>query len=154
VASSDKPIANTSLPPSSNVIRHISPQFIDGDTIDGSGFLRRPAEVAPSVNWLEWFDPPIELQIDGVRKCSNRTFKKSHLLVQLNADQTKAHVKAAHPDNLALEFIHDPLEQTNDNKEDHSHSLILGVPVKETPEAELVKDLLAQCICARFPAIK
>ena len=73
-------------------------------------------------------------------------------LVSINVGQTIQYVISQHPDNLALSFVHDPLEVEGDYRADPSHSLIKGLPVNDGPEAELVKDLLVDCIQARYPA--
>jgi hypothetical protein len=51
--------------------------------------------------------------------------------------------------------VHDPLDADGHYPADPSHSLILGVPVQNSPEAALVKDLMADCVLnPLFPAVQ
>lgn len=147
------PVAGSALPNDGHVLRHIRSQFVDGENIDGNGFLRRKNEDdGSSVNWLEWFEPPPENQVSGVRGLARLKPGAAAKLVSINVGQTIQYVISQHPDNLALSFVHDPLEVEGDYRADPSHSLIKGLPVNDGPEAELVKDLLVDCIQARYPA--
>lgn len=146
------PVAGSELPDASNVLRYIGGRHIDGENVNGAGFLRRPGEAASSVNWLEWFDSPLENQVRGVRELARLKYGATALLVSLNVGQTKRYIASEHPENLALSFVHDPLEAEGQHRADPSHSLIRGVPTSDGADAELVKDLLVDCIQARFPA--
>lgn len=143
-----RPVPQKGLPVSENnhVLRYIPPRHIEDGVVNGEGFLARPGENAPSVNWLEWFDPPIESQVAGVRSMSRLTYAKTGQLARLNVGKTTQYVRENDPTGLALSFVHDPLEADGAHSADPSHSLIHGVPVQDSPEAALVKDLIADCI--------
>jgi hypothetical protein len=136
-----------------HVLRYMRPRHVDGGVVNGEGFLTRPGEDAPSVNWLEWFDQPIENQVAGVRRLARLTYAKTGLLARINVGQTIRYVRENAPGGLALSFAHDPLDTNRTHPADPSHCLIRGVPVLDTPEAALVKDLIADCILQLFPAV-
>jgi hypothetical protein len=148
------PQKGSSIPESDHVLRYIRPRHVEHGVVNGEGSLTRPGEDAPSVNWLEWFDPPIENQVAGVRSVTRLTYAKTGQLVRLNVGQTTRYVRDNDPNGLNLSFVHDPLDAHETHPADPSHSLIQGFPVQDTPEAALVKDLIADCVLnPLFPAV-
>jgi len=148
------PQKGSSIPESDHILRYIRPRHVENGVVNGEGFLTRPGEHAPSVNWLEWFDPPLENQVAGVRSVTRLTYAKSGQLVRLNVGQTTRYVRENDPNGLTLSFVHDPLDAYGTHPPDPSHSLIEGVPVQDTPEAALVKDLIADRVLSPlFPAV-
>ena len=142
----DLPQSGSPIPESDHVLRYIPPRHVQDGVVNGEAFLTRPAENAASVNWLEWFDPPIEEQVGGVRSAKRLRYAKTGLLARLNVGQTARYVKENNAYGLELHFVHDPLEAEEGHRPDPSHALIGGVPVKDNPEAALIKDLIADCI--------
>lgn len=140
------PEAGSAIAACDHVIRYIRPRHIHDGVVNGDGFLGRPGEAAPSVNWLEWFDPPIEQQVAGVRSVARITYAKTGQLVRLNVGSTIRYVWENDPGRLLLQFVHDPLDEDGHFPSDPSHALIVGVPVADSPEAALIKDLIADCI--------
>jgi hypothetical protein len=64
------------------------------------------------------------------------------------------YVRENDPNGLTISFVHDPLDANETYPADPSHCLVPGVPVQDTPEAALVKDLIADCILPPlFPAV-
>jgi hypothetical protein len=152
----NKPIPQKglSVPEADHVLRHIRPRHVENGAVNGEGFLARPGEDAPSVNWLEWFDPPIENQVAEVRSVTRLKDAKTGQLARLNVGHTTRYVRENDPNGLILSFAQDPLDADDNYPADPSHSLIRGVPVQDTPEAALVKDLIADCIIPPlFPAV-
>jgi hypothetical protein len=135
-----------------HVVRYIKPQHIDDGVINGNGFLSRPGEDAPSVNWLECFDPPLENQVAEVRRLARITYAKTGRLARLLVSTTTNYVWENSENHTLLKFVHNELEPTDTHPKDPSHALILGIPVENTPEGELVKDLIADCVIDTFPA--
>lgn len=147
------PVAGSPLPLDDNVLRLIRPQYVDGDNIDGAGFLRRPNENdGASVNWLEWYAPPPEAQVNSVRGVARLKYGATAILVSLNVKKTIEYVSSQLNNEVNLAFVHDPLGAEEAFPADPSHSLVIGLPTTDGPEAELVKDLLVDCIKDRFPA--
>lgn len=152
--SKQAPQKGSPLPDCDHVLRYIGPRHVDNGVVNGAGFLARPMEVAASVNWLEWFDPPVEEQVVGVRSLTRLNYAKSGKLVRLNVGHTARYVRENDPNGLILTFVHDPLDECGAHPPDPTHSLIKGVPMQDTPEAALVKDLIADCILPPiFPAV-
>ena len=95
------------------MLRYIRRKHVDGEKnlIDGAGFLPRPNEAAPSVNWMECFAPPTENQCNEI--CARRRIKyeKRGKLVRLNVGHTRNHVQTNAPSQVQvqLNFIHEPL---------------------------------------------
>jgi hypothetical protein len=148
------PQKGTPLPDTDHVLRYIKPRHVENGVVNGEGFLTKPGEDAPSVNWLEWFDAPIENQVAGVRSAARLIYAKTGQLARLNVGQTTQYVRENDPSGLTLAFVHDPLDSNKTFGADPSHALIQGVPVQDTPEAALVKDLIADCILRPlFPAV-
>lgn len=148
------PQKGSPIPESDHVLRYIRPRHVENGVVNGEGFLTRPGEDAASVNWLEWFDPPIENQVAGVRSLARLNYAKTGQLARLNVGQTIRYVRENDPNNFVLSFMHDPLNAEGEHMDDPSHSLIHGVPVQDTPEAALVKDLIADCVLnPLFPAV-
>jgi hypothetical protein len=148
------PQKGLSVPEADHVLRYIRPRHVENGVVNGEGFLARPGEDAPSVNWLEWFDPPIENQVAEVGSVTRLKYAKTGQLARLNVGHTTRYVRENDPNGLTLSFVHDPLDADDDYPADPSHSLIHGFPVQDTPEAALVKDLIADCIIPPlFPAV-
>ena len=64
-------------------------------------------------------------------------------LVELNVGITKEQVG---PILDELRFIPTPLAADENYEADPSHSEIVGLPPKDSPEAELIGDMIAECV--------
>jgi hypothetical protein len=141
------------LPDDHHVLRYIGKKHVDNGVVNGSGFLRRPSEDASSVNWMECFPPPEINQILEVINRRRLKYEKRAQLVKLNVGHTKAYIFENSPGKTKLAFVHDPLPAEGAFLEDQSHALICGVPVLDTPEGEMIKDLLGECIIEKYPVV-
>ncbi len=137
---------NGPIPDDHHVLRYTAPRHVDGGIVNGAGFLRRPTEDGFSVNWLEYFDHPIENQVQGGRDVARLRYAKTGLLARLNIGATRNYVRQNSPERLELSFVHDLLIAEGDFPADPSHALIKGIPTADSLEAELIKDLIADCI--------
>jgi hypothetical protein len=148
------PRSGSPVPDDHHVLRYIAPRHVENGVVNGEGFLKRPGEDASSVNWLEHFDSPLENQVEGVRSAARLRYAKTGQLARLQVGATATYVRQNSPDGLQLSFVHDPLPVDGDFVADPSHALIKGVPVADSVEAALIKDLLADCILPPlFPAV-
>jgi hypothetical protein len=148
------PQKGSTLPDADHVLRYIRPRHVENGVVNGEGFLMKPDEDAPSVNWVEYFELPIDDQIDGVRGVARLTYAKTGQLARLNVGQTAQHVRENDPNHLVLLFEHDPLDSDHKHAADPSHSLMRGVPVQGTLEATLIGDLIAECVLPPlYPAV-
>jgi hypothetical protein len=143
------------IPDVDHVVRYVKPSSIEADgTINGSEFrLRpnRPDDVGVSVSWMESYDPPPANQISEVRQRSRLKTSKSGCYARMNVGRTRKYVLNESQTNLAI--VHDPLQEDGTFVEDGAHSIISGLPPGDSPEAEAIGDLIAECIDERYPAI-
>jgi hypothetical protein len=141
---------DTPISDSHHVLRYVRRKHVDNGVVNGSGFLARPNEDAPSVNWMECFSLPIENQVSEITKRRRIKYEKRAQLVRLNVGHTREYVKKNSPVEIDLTFLHDPLSAEGDFCEDSSHAIIRGMPVLDTVEGEMIGDLLVDCIIERF----
>jgi len=142
------------VPDPDHVLRYVGGNHIENGEINGSGLLRRSNETHPSVNWLERFSGDLEDRVAEVRRRRRLTYGATARLACLNVGHAKTYVLQNDPNSRRITVIQDPLDEDRErgSPEDPSHSLIEGVPGVDTPEGELIGDLLAKCILDSFSA--
>ena len=145
------PQPGTPVPDPDHVLRYVGKKHVDDGVANGSGFLARVGEDAPSVNWMECFLLPVENQVAEVAARRRIRYEKRAQLVLLNVGQTRSYVAQNATVPVQLLFLHDPLDADDRFPEDPSHAIINDVPVINTPEGELIGDLLADCIIGIYP---
>lgn len=137
------------LPDSDHVVRYAKyTDFLDDEyeTLNSSAFQLRPTDSGLSVNWLECFAGQSKpQQLNEVRRLTRLTMKPSGRLVELNVGVTREHIGQRLDE---LRFIHKPLNADEVYEADPSHSEIMGLPPKDSPEAELIGDMIAECVIA------
>ncbi len=138
-----------------HVIRYAKPTSIRTDgKVDGSEFrLRphRPDDTGLSVNWLEYYrDYNKDEQLAEIRRRSRLKMRKRGRLAELNVGATKQHVNSVLRD---LRFIHKPLEAEGEYDADPSHSEIVGLPPGDSEQADLIGDMIAECMVGTHPAL-
>lgn len=142
------------IPDDHHVLRYIALRHVDGGIVNGFGFLRRSTEDGSSVNWLEYFDHPIENQVQGVRDVARLRYAKTGLLARLHIGATRNYVRQNSLERLGLSFVHDLLIAEGGFPADPSHALIQGIPTENSEDAESIKDLIADCIVQPlYPAV-
>ena len=70
-------------------------------------------------------------------------------LVELSVGVTKEQVGQILDE---LRFIPTPFAADENYEADPSHSEIVGLPPKDSPEADMIRDLIAECVVAIHPA--
>jgi len=143
------------VPDADHVVRYVNPTGIDaGGRVNGSEFRLRPArpdEVGVSVNWLECFQNRDGAeQLNEVRRLYRLVRRKTGGFAELNVGRTRNHLAR---ELATILFVKDPLEPSIGYPADPSHALIMGLPPGNTPEAELIGDMIAECIVNTYPAI-
>jgi hypothetical protein len=138
------------LPDADHVLRYIGKRHVDGDVINGSGFLATPRDDTPSLNWMEYYAPPREAQLGNITGCRRIKYERRGKLALLHILGTKAYLAANSQLQIDLAFIYDPLVPENDFPPDPSHSIVQGLPTIGTPEGEAFADLLTNCIVESF----
>lgn len=142
------------LPDADHVLRYAGGSTVDEGKVTGTAFLwtkTAPDDAGLSVNWMEKFEGTTEERIQRVRDLARLTYGATAKLAQLNVGRVKTYVAAEAPDTI-LDIIEDPLPAKDAHPEDPSHSAITNLPDKDTPAAELIGDLIAECVEAVFPA--
>ena len=141
-------MSQVELPDSDHVIRYVKPSMIGttGKARGGAFMLRRhrASEDGLSVQWLEYSgtkgaSAEVQLLKRATTLRSRLTLSKNGRLAELNVGRTRAR---CHEEDVALGFVHAPLP------DDESHSEILGLPDGDSPEGEMIGDLIAQCVAA------
>jgi hypothetical protein len=142
------------IPDADHVVRYVKPTAIDDGNIDGSAFCLRSDrldEIGLSVNWLEWFSgKTLNEQLNEVRQLFRLKRSKNGFFVQLNVGQTRQAMAGELPELL---FVEDPLPAQPPFKADPSHALVIGLPVGDSEFAELIGDMIADCVMGMHPAI-
>ena len=143
------------LPDNNHVVRYVSPRHVrkDGKVTRSAFSLRphRPDDTGLSVNWLEYFcDCTKDEQLAEVRRLSRLKMRIGGRLAELNVGKTKQYLQS---ELHELRFIHKPLIAKDGYEADPSHSEITGLPKGNSPEAELVGDMIAQSVTDVRPAV-
>ena len=78
------------LPGDHHVLRYVGGGLVDRETnrVHGSAFLPRRGEDDPSVNWLEYFSPPLDNQIRSIARDKRLKWGKTARLIRLNIGET------------------------------------------------------------------
>lgn len=137
----------------SHGVRYARPTLIREDgSVGGEAFQLRSEESGLSINWLECFEGLSKSrQLKEVRRRSRLQMRGSGRLAELHVGYTKQYVR----DELnSLRFVHQPLAAEDEHEADPSHSEIVGLPQVDSPEAELIGDLIAECVEAVYPALE
>ena len=143
------------LPADDQIVRYVKPSMIREDgTVDGAADFRlrpdRPDDTGLSVNWLDAFEPGKSHQLAAVRRLCRLTLRPTGRFAEMNVGTVKRKV-AEELDTLRI--VHDPLEAKEGAEADPSHAEIIGLPSGESDQADLIGDLIAECVIAMHPAI-
>ena len=137
----------------SHVVRYARPTLVREDgTVGGEAFQLRRQEAGLSVHWLECFEGLSKSrQLQRVRQLIRLEMRRNGRLAELDVGSTKQYVR----DELeGVRFVHLPLTAEDTYAADPSHSEIWGLPPADSPEAELIGDMIAECITAVHPAVE
>ena len=138
------------LPNEDDVVRYARPTQVRDGEVDGSAFVLRDMEAGLSVNWLNHFSGLEKAdQLEQVRRLIRMNVSPNGRFAELNVEATLRRLSG---ELTALRFVHSPLDAEGPFEADPSHSEILGLPRRDTPDAELVGDMLAECVQRYHPA--
>lgn len=143
-------ITGSQLSDENCVVRYVRPGLVrDDGSVDGGAFRLRANEDGLSVNWLEYFEDQTRLdQLKRIRRLLRITPSRNGLFVELNVGKTKREIRSY----AELRFECRPLKAKGDCPEDPSHCEILGLP-KDSPQAALVADKIADIVTKMYPAV-
>lgn len=137
------------LPNADHVVRYVKPSSIQRGIINAAEFIGDIDGV--SINWLEYFQGQTrDAQLSEVRRLIQLTIRPNGRFARLNIGETKDYVSAS---GRYLSFAHDPQDARPPHEADPSHSLIQGLPPKDSPEAMLVADMITECILELHPSV-
>ena len=109
-------------------------------------------ETGLSVYWLECFEGfSKSRQLDQVRRLSRLQMRRNGRLAELRVGYTKQYV---YGELDGLRFVHQPLAAEGTYGADPSHSEIIGLPQADSSEAELIGDVIAECVKAVYPTVE
>lgn len=145
-------MSSNDLPDDDHVVRYAKPTSIRTDgKVTGAAFCLRSGETGLSVNWLECYsDHSKDEQLSQVRRLYRLGISKNGRLAELNIGTTKRCVSS---ELEGIRFVHKPLPEDDTHEADPSHSEVTGLPQGNSPEAELIGDMIAQSITAVHPAV-
>ena len=138
------------LPDTDTVVRYVKKEYIPQSVRGGAFYLRKTEkgiEDGISVYWLQCFkvNTKAEQLVKARRaiKRSNFTMKPNGCLVELCVRETKERVNRAFDKHKCkIEFVSTCINHPDEYR--RSHSEIRGVPCPDSPEAEMVADLIAE----------
>ena len=137
-----------------HIVRYVKPSNMHEERVDGSEFQlssERPDEKGVSVNWLEYYAGYTkEEQLAEVRRVIPVTLRKNGRFAELNVGKIKRHLAE---EFFPLRIIHVPLGAEGERKANPSHSEIRGLPEPGSNQAEIIGDMIAECICDLHLAI-
>ena len=123
--------------------------ILEDGSVGGTAFQLRPQESCLSVNWLECFKECSEPeQLGKIMRLIRLKMNKNGCLAKLSVGQTTRHL---HSELDGIRFVHCPLDQEGCHDADPSHSGIMGLPLVGSERAELIGDLMAECVGDVFP---
>ena len=146
-------MTSNDLPNDDHVVRYTKPTHlrkVDGRPT-GAAFCLRSDESGLSVNWLECFRHlSKDEQLAEVRRLYRLDMRKNGRLAELNVGTTKQYLQS---EFYELHFVKKPLVAEANYDADPSHSEITGLPQGNSPEAELVGDMIAQTVTSVHPTV-
>ena len=133
-----------------HIVRYAKPtSILEDGSVGGTAFQLRTQESCLSVNWLECFKECSEPeQLGKIAHLSRLKMKKNGRLAKLPVGLTTRHLNS---ELDAIRFVHCPLVQEGDYDADPSHSGVIGLPLADSHFAELIGDLMAECVGDVFP---
>lgn len=147
-------MACNNLPDTDTVVRYVNKTNVhpSGKGVLSGAFYLRENEKGISVFWLQIFQvATLSEQLAEVRVAaqkSNYHMKRSGRLAELRVGVTKEKVNRAFEHHKRkIQFIHAP------SKFNPSHSEIVGIPANDSPEAEMIADLIAESVTQVHEAV-
>ena len=140
------------IPSEDHVLRYVRPSDIldlEIGLLNCTAFQLKPNELGLSVNWLEYSGVgDKQRQLDDVRSLIQLNMGRNGRLAELNVGFTLEYVGDSLPE---LRFVHSPSPAADGRPPDPSHSEIRSLPPIDSPESELIGDMIAQCVAELHP---
>ena len=133
------------IPDDDQIVHYVKPTkvFPDG-TIDGSEFVLRPDDEGLSGNWLDYFASlPRAKRLEAVALKMQRDPSLKGKLAEWNVGVLREHLLT---DSYEVSVIHDPSPANERHGPDPSHCQVYGLPARDSLEAQLVGDMIAESV--------
>ena len=133
------------VPDQDQIVHYVKPsKILDDGTVDGSEFCLRPDDAGLSVNWLNYFSSsPSSEQLEAVSQGIQLQLSRNGRFAEFNVGEVREHLRE---ECGSVRVLHDPRPPTDEFGADPSHCEIMGLPAGDSPEGELVGDMIAECI--------
>ena len=138
------------IPDEDQIVHYVKPsKILDDGTIDGSEFILRPNDRGLSGNWLDYFAPlPKTLRLEAVALKVQLDPNFNGKFAEWNVGALREHLLA---EDYSLTVDHVPSRATDRYGPDPSHCEVYGLPAHDSPEAQLVGDMIAESIQSIHP---
>ena len=133
------------IPDEDQIVHYVKPTkvFPDG-TIDGSEFILRPGDKGLSGNWLDYFASfPKAKRLEAVAQKIQMGPNPNGKFAEWNVGALREHLSTEY---YEVSVIHDPSPANEKHGPDPSHCQMYGLPTRESLEAQLVGDMIAESI--------
>lgn len=133
------------IPDEDQIVHYVKPSKVfDDGTIDGSEFILRPGDKGLSMNWLDYFASlPGPKRLEAVARKIQLDTKPTGRFAEWNVGTLRANLLT---ENHDVSVLHDPSPPTQKYGPDPSHCQVYGLPTGDSPEAQLVGDMIAESI--------
>lgn len=134
-----------------HVVRYVIPSKVqEGGRVDGTAFQRRVGEDAVSVNWLEAFPAGKDEQIEAVRQVFRLRRARNGRFAELQVGEVRRYLLA---EAIEMTAVQRPLSAEGDFPADPSHAELTGLPPRDSEDAEVIGDMIADCVLGLHPAV-
>ena len=131
-------------------VRYVIPSRVqEGGRVDGTAFQRRVGEDAVSVHWLDVFSAGKDQQIEAVRQVSRLRRARNGRFAELQVGEVRRYLAEV----IEMAVVRHPLPAEGDFPPDPSHAEMKGLPPRDSEEAEVIGDMIADCVLGLHPAV-
>ena len=135
-----------------HIVRYVKPSNFNDGILIASEFYLRPKESGFSVNWLEFYSHlDKKEQLAEIRKLSRLSLRPSGRYAEFNVGNIYSRLEN---EFKTLKIFHSPLDKDSEYEADPSHSEIAGLPSDDEMQAELVADMIAECVLELHPTVE
>lgn len=133
------------IPGEAQIVHYVKPsKILDDGTVDGSEFILGLGHQGLSMNWLDYFASlPEPMRLEAVALKIQLDTKPTGRFAEWNVGTLRANLLT---ENHDVSVLHDPNPATEKYGPDPSHCQVYGLPMGNSPEAQLVGDMIAESI--------
>ena len=133
------------IPEVDQIVHYVKPtKVLDDGTIDGSEFCLTTGHEGLSANWLDFFASlPKGKRLEAVALKIQLDTKPTGKFAEWNVGALREQLLT---ESYEVSVIHDPSPANERHGPDPSHCQMYGLPTRESLEAQLVGDMIAESI--------